>query len=158
VYLRFILLIRCKEGYYGDPANNIPCRECMCPGGQGANQFSKSCYFDARQELVVCACDEGYEGASCDRCSVNYYGNPTEIDGSCQKCQCNGNINDNDRTSCDEVTGKCSNCLYNTAGDYCNVCAPGYYGDAATQDCKRKFLTFLYSQKALFSYFCSMLL
>jgi laminin, beta 1 len=138
VYLRFILLIRCKEGYYGDPANNIPCRECMCPGGQGANQFSKSCFFDARQQLVVCACDEGYEGASCNRCSVNYYGNPTEIGGSCQKCQCNGNINDNDRTSCDEVTGKCSGCLFNTAGDFCNVCAPGFYGDAATQDCKRK--------------------
>lgn len=108
----------------------------MCPGGHGANQFSKTCFLDQNSQ-VICSCDEGYEGASCDKCSVNYYGYPKVIGGSCQKCKCNGNIDTNDRSSCDEETGKCSNCLYNTAGDHCEVCAPGFYGNATTQSCQR---------------------
>jgi hypothetical protein len=111
----------------------------MCPGGHNKNQFAKSCYYDSRQESVVCFCEEGYEGLNCGECAVNYYGNPQSEDGLCKKCECNGNIDIYDRRSCDAESGKCNNCQHNTAGDQCEVCAPGFYGDASKHDCQRKY-------------------
>jgi hypothetical protein len=67
---------------------------------------------------------------------VNYFGNPLERGGSCSICQCNGNVRTDDRSSCDEVTGKCKNCMYNTAGDSCENCQVGFYGNASKHDCK----------------------
>lgn len=34
----------------------------------------------------------GYTGERCAECAVNYWGNPTEVGGSCERCDCNGNI------------------------------------------------------------------
>ena len=59
-------------------------------------------------------------------------------------CQCNGNVDVSLRSSCDESTGICQNCLYNTAGDHCESCKNGYYGNASNHDCKRRFY-FLFS-------------
>lgn len=126
----------CKDGYYGDPNRGIPCKECMCPGGLYGNQFAKTCYLEPRRDTFVCQCEEGYRGDNCDQCDINYYGNPKERGGSCKLCQCNGNTIPNDRNSCDELTGQCKNCLYNTFGDRCERCKPGYFGDALNKDCR----------------------
>jgi hypothetical protein len=129
---------RCRDGYYGDPTQGQPCKECMCPGGLYGNQFADTCYFDQRIDGVICNCKEGYTGMRCDKCMINYYGNPLERGGSCKKCECNGNIDINDPNSCDQSTGKCKNCLFNTYGDNCGECRPGFYGNASNHECKRK--------------------
>lgn len=60
----------------------------------------------------------------------------------CKPCQCSGNINPEDPSSCDTVTGACLRCLNNTSGQACSLCAPGFYGDAImNKDCQRKFET-----------------
>lgn len=57
----------------------------------------------------------------------------------CLPCECNNNINPWDQYSCDDITGRCLNCLNNTFGDSCERCAPGYYGDAIMlKDCESK--------------------
>lgn len=39
--------------------------------------------------------------------------------------------------SCDSVSGECRLCLNNTFGTACNLCAPGFYGDAIrAKDCQ----------------------
>lgn len=65
------------------------------------------------------------------RCAPGYYGNPLLIGSSCKKCDCSGNSDPNlIFEDCDDVTGQCRNCLRNTTGFNCELCAPGYYGDA----------------------------
>ncbi|KAH0622232.1 hypothetical protein JD844_024351 [Phrynosoma platyrhinos] len=64
-------------------------------------------------------------------CAPGYYGNPLLIGSSCKKCDCSGNSDPNlIFEDCDEVTGQCRNCMRNTTGFNCELCAPGYYGDA----------------------------
>ncbi len=135
-------------------------KECQCPGVPTGNKFANTCSFDQRIDGVVCNCQEGYVGKSlikkiysnktlfkqkcfikgnrCDKCATNYYGNPTEKGGSCKICECNGNTDVNDPSSCDQVTGQCKKCRYFTDGDHCEKCLPGYYGDALIHQCIRK--------------------
>ncbi|KRX56425.1 Laminin subunit beta-1 [Trichinella sp. T9] len=89
---------QCQLGYYGDPRLG----------------HADSCYLDAVSESVVCNCRHGYEGERCDRCITNYWGNPNELGGSCERCDCNGNIDFD-----------------------CEHCMAGFYGDAQTQSCTK---------------------
>ncbi|KRX40478.1 Laminin subunit beta-1 [Trichinella murrelli] len=131
---------QCQLGYYGDPrlGVSIPCRPCPCPGGPGSGfQHADSCYLDAVSESVVCNCRHGYEGERCDRCITNYWGNPNELGGSCERCDCNGNIDFDVPGSCDQKTGRCLKCTSNTDGYQCEHCMAGFYGDAQTQSCTK---------------------
>ena len=47
----------------------------------------------------------------------------------CERCECNSNA---DPLDCDPIEGRCLRCLFNTAGRQCEMCAPGFYGDAIT--------------------------
>nr|AJO16035.1 laminin beta-wing chain [Bombyx mori]AJO16036.1 laminin beta-wing chain [Bombyx mori] len=129
---------RCVEGYYGDPrlGFDIPCRPCPCPGIKGdtnKNSHADRCELDPETKDVVCDCREGYAGPLCDVCADNYYGDP--LRDVCKKCECNDNIDITKPGNCDPYTGKCLQCLYNTAGDSCGVCETGYYGDASEKTC-----------------------
>lgn len=64
------------------------------------------------------------------RCATGFYGNPRAANGSCLRCDCHGNVNVSEAGHCDVITGECLRCLFNTAGRHCEVCQPGYYGDA----------------------------
>lgn len=66
-------------------------------------------------------------------------------DDYCKLCDCSGNINPEDPASCDSVTGECTKCLNNTAGESCQLCAPGYFGDAISlKDCQSKCIIYIY--------------
>ncbi|XP_031735242.1 laminin subunit beta-1-like, partial [Anarrhichthys ocellatus] len=76
-------------------------------------------------------------GSRCDECSPGYHGNPGDVGGQCQPCQCNSNIDMLDPESCDARTGECLHCLYHSEGNACQSCKHGYYGNALLQDCRK---------------------
>ncbi|CAJ0944053.1 unnamed protein product [Ranitomeya imitator] len=131
---------RCLAGYYGDPrlGSGDHCRPCPCPDGPGSGrQFASGCYKDPSSEYVICSCNKGYTGIRCDECASGYFGNPEEIGGICQPCNCNNNIDMSDPLACDKRTGVCLKCLHHTEGENCQQCLLGYYGNAFQQDCKK---------------------
>ncbi|XP_026264666.2 laminin subunit alpha-1 [Urocitellus parryii] len=91
--------------------------------------------------LENCLCPPGTAGFSCQDCAPGYYRGklpegsgrgPRPLLAPCLPCNCN-----NHSETCDPETGKCLNCHDNTAGDHCDLCAPGYYGKVtgSAEDC-----------------------
>ena len=78
-------------------------------------------------------------GPNCDTCTDNYFGSPKDVNGTCEPCICNNNIDPNIPGSCDTSSGECLKCLFNTEGFNCEQCSTGFYGDATIQNCARKF-------------------
>nr|XP_020633682.1 laminin subunit beta-1 [Pogona vitticeps] len=131
---------RCLGGYYGDPVlgSGDHCRPCPCPDGpESGRQFASGCYQDRTTLQVVCVCESGYKGSRCDECASSFFGNPEEVGGTCQPCQCSNNIDSTDPEACDKKTGLCLKCLYHTEGEHCQLCKHGYYGRALQQDCRK---------------------
>lgn len=130
---------QCIEGYYGNPllGSEIGCRPCRCPNTVASNHtHADQCILDPHTNDMVCYCREGYAGARCDVCADNYYGTPEVPDEECKKCDCSNNVNLSQRGNCDLRTGQCLRCLYETAGDKCEYCRDGFFGDALAQDCR----------------------
>ncbi|XP_069506839.1 laminin subunit alpha-5 isoform X2 [Ambystoma mexicanum] len=122
---------RCKGGFLGNTTVEKPlqCIGCPCPLSVASNNFAIGCV--QKGSVTQCLCHPGYAGAQCERCAPGYYGNPMVIGSSCQPCNCSGNTDGNALFSdCDSRTGVCVGCMFNTAGPHCELCAPGYYGDA----------------------------
>ncbi|XP_061661394.1 laminin subunit alpha-1 [Syngnathoides biaculeatus] len=130
---------QCLPGFYGDATEGTAddCQRCPCPLTEASNSFSPTCVLDS-SGLVSCdQCQEGYTGSKCHKCSSGFYGNPQVIGGTCVRCQCNNNVNTEEAGHCDAASGECRRCLYNTTGRHCEICAPGFYGDAIHQkDCQ----------------------
>uniref|UniRef100_A0A0N5BNI8 Laminin subunit beta-1 n=1 Tax=Strongyloides papillosus TaxID=174720 RepID=A0A0N5BNI8_STREA len=131
---------RCRDGYYGDPRIevNIPCKACMCPGNPDSGNYNaNSCSFDyvSGGTNALCHCKEGYIGSTCDECDKNYWGNPKDFGGLCEKCECNGNVDPTVEGNCDKETGECIKCLYHTTGKNCELCENGYFGDGINRNC-----------------------
>ncbi|CAH1103667.1 unnamed protein product [Psylliodes chrysocephalus] len=129
----------CVDGYYGDPRIDvdIPCRPCPCPGHLGSNHsYADRCILDAITKDVICECQEGYAGARCDVCSDNYYGNPDVSGGKCQPCDCSDKTDLLAPGNCDPHTGKCLRCLYDTTGDHCEICRPGFFRYTDDKPCE----------------------
>ncbi|XP_069099253.1 laminin subunit alpha-5 isoform X1 [Pleurodeles waltl] len=122
---------RCKGGFLGNATVEKPlqCIGCPCPLSVASNNFAIGCV--QKGSVTQCFCNPGYAGAQCERCAPGYYGNPMVIGSTCQPCNCSGNTDGNALFSdCDSRTGVCIGCMFNTAGPRCELCAPGYYGDA----------------------------
>uniref|UniRef100_A0A8C8RBX0 Laminin subunit alpha-5 n=1 Tax=Pelusios castaneus TaxID=367368 RepID=A0A8C8RBX0_9SAUR len=130
---------RCKDGYVGNYSLEGPlqCLGCPCPLSVASNNFAVGCV--PKGSAMQCLCKPGYAGAMCERCAPGYYGNPLVIGSSCQPCDCSGNTDPNMLfNECDSLTGTCTGCMHHSAGPRCEVCAPGYYGDAvAAKNCTR---------------------
>ncbi|XP_059569197.1 laminin subunit alpha-5 isoform X3 [Alligator mississippiensis] len=122
---------RCKDGYVDSysPEGLLQCVGCPCPLSVASNNFAVGCI--RKGSTMQCLCKTGYAGAMCERCAPGYYGNPLVIGSFCQPCDCSGNTDPNMLFSdCDPLTGACSGCMHHTAGPRCELCAPGYHGDA----------------------------
>ncbi|KAI4872935.1 hypothetical protein NFI96_023621 [Prochilodus magdalenae] len=81
-------------------------------------------------------CDPSYNnqtaGAITQRCGPGQYRERWgQYRGQCVPCNCNGLSHE-----CDQNTGKCQHCQLNTAGDHCERCAEGYYGNAVLRTCQ----------------------
>ncbi|KAJ8025804.1 Attractin [Holothuria leucospilota] len=60
----------CIPGYHGTPLDGANCSACECNG--------HSEYCDPSSDESICYCDtRGIVGAQCDRCALQYYGDPT---------------------------------------------------------------------------------
>ncbi|KAM6135085.1 LOW QUALITY PROTEIN: laminin subunit alpha-3 [Pterocles gutturalis] len=82
--------------------------------------------------VETCSCPPEYAGDSCQECGLGFYReNKGLFTGRCVPCNCNGNSN-----RCQDGTGKCLNCQYNTAGEKCERCKDGYFGDATQGSCR----------------------
>ncbi|KPM03150.1 laminin subunit beta-1-like protein [Sarcoptes scabiei] len=131
----------CAEGFYGDPLGRmtgtiVPCRPCPCPGVEEYGMsHAKTCQLDPRTQDVICHCHQGYTGERCDRCDENYFGEPNQPGGQCVSCNCSGNVDISQSGNCNSKTGECLKCLYNTDGPNCEVCKPGFYGNALEHTC-----------------------
>ena len=85
-------------------------------------------------------------GPDCSTCSDNYFGSPSEVNGTCETCDCNNNIDLDAPGNCDTDSGECLQCIYNTEGFNCEKCKAGFYGDALTQSCIGKNFHFYFSE------------
>uniref|UniRef100_A0A8V0XP31 Laminin subunit alpha 3 n=1 Tax=Gallus gallus TaxID=9031 RepID=A0A8V0XP31_CHICK len=82
--------------------------------------------------VETCSCPPEYAGDSCQDCGLGFYRESKGLfSGRCVPCNCNGNSN-----RCHDGTGKCINCQYNTAGEKCELCKDGYFGDATQGSCR----------------------
>ncbi|XP_054836339.1 laminin subunit alpha-5 [Eublepharis macularius] len=122
---------KCKDGFVRNSSldGSLQCVGCPCPLSVASNNFAIGCIH--KGSTTQCLCKPGYAGVSCERCAPGYYGNPLVIGSTCQPCNCNGNTDPNMLFSdCNSLDGSCTGCMHHTAGRLCELCAPGYYGDA----------------------------
>ncbi|XP_078590850.1 uncharacterized protein LOC144870493 isoform X22 [Branchiostoma floridae x Branchiostoma japonicum] len=109
---------RCAPGYIGDAKKGTP-NDCK-------PKVTETKQPTAKPEVKP---TDKPEAKPTDKPVVK----PTDKPGT-KPCECNGHS-----STCDSK-GQCLNCNHNTEGPHCEVCRPGYTGDATkgtAQDCKR---------------------
>ncbi|XP_076132765.1 laminin subunit alpha-5 isoform X1 [Alosa pseudoharengus] len=123
---------KCPGGFLGNntvEGQAVSCTSCPCPLQVASNNFAIGCV--EKTHHMQCLCMPGYAGPKCERCAPGFYGNPMVLGSTCQPCKCHDNTDANMLFSnCDTLTGECQGCMHNTAGPHCEICAPGFYGDA----------------------------
>ncbi|XP_069557589.1 multiple epidermal growth factor-like domains protein 9 [Brachyistius frenatus] len=117
----------CKPGFYrGAEA----CSPCPCPNSTSTG----TCRTDAGGAPVCDQCLPRYGGPRCDECGAGFY----KASGACVPCDCSGNADPRGPAQlCHPDTGRCLRCADGTAGPRCQLCAPGFAGDARAHNCTR---------------------
>uniref|UniRef100_A0AAZ3PLT4 Laminin subunit alpha 3 n=1 Tax=Oncorhynchus tshawytscha TaxID=74940 RepID=A0AAZ3PLT4_ONCTS len=116
---------KCATGYYRDGSGPYLglCVPCTCNG------LANEC--DERTGRCL-NCQYNTAGDRCERCKEGYYGDAAQR--SCRVCPCPFSVPANSfAVGCREAAGgfQCV-CKQGYAGDRCERCAPGYYGDPLT--------------------------
>ncbi|XP_056148467.1 multiple epidermal growth factor-like domains protein 9 [Lampris incognitus] len=104
------------------------CTPCPCPNTTSTG----SCHTNPGGFPVCDQCLAHYDGAECDECAAGFY----RAAGVCAPCDCNGNADPKGPSQlCHPHTGHCFSCINNTTGPQCQLCAPGFTGDAHAHNC-----------------------
>ncbi|KAI6646731.1 Laminin beta/gamma [Oopsacas minuta] len=126
----------CVSGFYGDATLGTATDCLMCPCPLVAPQsFSNTCFLGSDGLPTCDNCTVGHTGRTCEFCEDGYFGTPMLIGSHCATCTCSENIDLSQTGNCNTTSGECLMCLNNTAGFECELCAPGYYGDALLDTC-----------------------
>ncbi|XP_033828816.1 multiple epidermal growth factor-like domains protein 9 [Periophthalmus magnuspinnatus] len=122
----------CRPGFYRSPSSVLT-EECLhCPCSNTSS--NGTCHTDARGSAVCDRCLAPYSGPQCDQCSAGFF----RQDALCVPCDCSGNYDPlGPAQICHPQTGQCLGCINNTMGPHCQLCAPGYVGDAKAHNCTR---------------------
>ncbi|XP_041642570.1 multiple epidermal growth factor-like domains protein 9 [Cheilinus undulatus] len=122
----------CKPAFYRSPetTSTEACAPCPCSNSTSTG----TCHTDSSGSPVCDQCLPRYSGPQCDQCSAGFY----KASGVCVQCDCSGNADPKGPVElCHPDTGHCLRCINNTTGPQCQLCAPGFIGDARAQNCTR---------------------
>ena len=124
----------CVSGFYGDATAGTPsdCLACPCP--LVTQNSSRTCFLGADSLPTCDNCPSGQTGRNCELCEDGYFGDPS-LGSRCTNCSCSNNTDLSQTGNCNRTTGECLICLNNSAGFECELCAPGYFGDALSDTC-----------------------
>uniref|UniRef100_A0A914HKE2 Uncharacterized protein n=1 Tax=Globodera rostochiensis TaxID=31243 RepID=A0A914HKE2_GLORO len=130
----------CAQGYYRLPAQHGThltgaCIPCQCHGHSGTCD---------PQTGICLNCQHNTDGEYCERCSEGFYGNATTGSAAaCLRCPCPHPIESNNFATACAVSERgilqhCA-CREGYAGERCELCAPGFFGDPLVPngECKR---------------------
>uniref|UniRef100_A0A672SL20 Laminin subunit beta-2-like n=1 Tax=Sinocyclocheilus grahami TaxID=75366 RepID=A0A672SL20_SINGR len=101
---------QCAPGTYGFGPYGCTVCDCHSQGSVG---------HQCDPVTGQCPCQHGATGRQCSECQPGQWGFP-----NCRQCQCNGHAE-----SCDPETGACYECRDYTAGQLCERCVNGFYGN-----------------------------
>uniref|UniRef100_A0A9J8DEI0 Laminin, beta 2-like n=1 Tax=Cyprinus carpio carpio TaxID=630221 RepID=A0A9J8DEI0_CYPCA len=101
---------QCAPGTYGFGPYGCTVCDCHSQGSVG---------HQCDPVTGQCPCRHGATGRQCSGCQPGQWGFP-----NCRQCQCNGHAE-----SCDPETGACYECRDYTAGQLCERCVNGFYGN-----------------------------
>lgn len=119
--------------YYGDALQGTPqdCKKCPCPNDGPCAEFYN--YQSQSVDVVCLQCPTGTRGNLCDICEDGWHQVGSSTEGpKCEKCLCNGNIDENAVGNCDHLSGECLRCVHNTTGGQCERCLDSHWGNALT--------------------------
>ncbi|XP_061672045.1 multiple epidermal growth factor-like domains protein 9 isoform X2 [Syngnathoides biaculeatus] len=122
----------CKPDHYR--GHSTPLNEACVPCPCSNSSSTGNCHTDPSGFPVCDQCLHHYSGPLCDHCSAGFY----KASGACVPCDCSGNADlQGPRQLCNPDTGHCFRCINNTTGPQCQLCAPGFAGDARAHNCSR---------------------
>nr|XP_055024603.1 multiple epidermal growth factor-like domains protein 9 [Misgurnus anguillicaudatus] len=131
----------CLSNFYRRQGDGLTeaCTPCPC----SSDSSTGSCHLDSSGRPVCDQCKPGFTGLTCDVCTDGSF----KSAGVCVPCDCNGNSDPRTNPQiCHPESGHCHRCINNTAGTHCEICAPGYIGDARAHNCTQRAVRLLPTQ------------
>uniref|UniRef100_A0A8C5NVV6 Laminin subunit alpha-3 n=1 Tax=Jaculus jaculus TaxID=51337 RepID=A0A8C5NVV6_JACJA len=122
------------------PAVRRPAWNLRCPWIFGVALLGQCLGYNSQQQRVAFLQPPGHghlqanyvELRPSQGCSPGYYRDNKGLPiGRCVPCSCNGHSG-----RCQDGSGMCINCQHNTAGEHCERCKEGHYGDAIHGSCR----------------------